>query len=96
MAPSGRPSPLLVVKLHADMLQVKTQQVLLALLSSCFLLSDSQRLFLCISPPLVTPFQSVWSEAAVSLIQEVFLLCFCIKKVTVEDSFNPRWTHCRS
>lgn len=34
-------------------------------------------------------FQSKESEAAKSLIQEVFLLCSCIKKVTVAESLIP-------
>lgn len=40
-------------------------------------------------PPLIVIFQSKESEAAKSLIQEVFLLCSCIKKVTVVQSFIP-------
>lgn len=40
-------------------------------------------------PLLVIVFQSEESEAAKSLIQEVFLLCSCVKKVTVVEVLTP-------
>lgn len=44
-------------------------------------------------PPLIIIFQSKENKAAKSLIQEVFLLCSCIKKVTVVESLIPdEWT----
>lgn len=42
-------------------------------------------------PSLIIIFQSKESEAAKSLIQEVFLICSCIKKVTVVERVYPRW-----
>lgn len=54
---------------------------------------QQSELFLFAFPPLIILFQSKENEAAKALIQEVFLLCSCIKKVTVVESLIPdEWT----
>lgn len=42
-----------------------------------------------LSEAFIIIFQSKKSEAAKSLIQKVFLLCSCIKKVTVVETLIP-------